>query len=118
MENALPSLSEKIFEIIEDQKGLDIKVVDVRGKSSVCDYIVIASGTSSRHVRGISEVIQRKLKEFKFRPLSVEGTETSEWILMDYDSVIVHLFKPETRELYKLEDMWEIDLPHRNSHAT
>jgi len=99
-----------ICKIIDEKKGEDIKILDVRKLTSVTDVIIIASGNSSRQLTAISDEIERKVKKtFKLRPLSVSGKEASEWILLDYNSIIVHLFLTKTREYYNLEELWERD---------
>ena len=99
-----------ICEIILDKKGENIKILDISKLTAVADVIVIASGNSTRQLSAISDDIERKIKKaFKIRPLSIAGRDASEWILLDYNSIIVHLFLTKTREYYNLEELWEKD---------
>jgi ribosome-associated protein len=95
-----------IAQIIFDKKGLNILALDVRGISTITDYIVIAEGNVDRHVRAITESLAKSLKEHGHRPLLVEG-KSSEWVVMDYGDVIIHLFTPEVRKKYGLEQIWQ-----------
>jgi ribosome-associated protein len=91
----------------EDNRGVNIVVLDVRELTSMFDFFVIVSGTSRRQLHAISEEIDRVLEqEVGDRRLGIEGYEESRWILLDYGDVIVHLFEPETRAYYALEDLW------------
>ena len=83
--------------------------VDLRSKSPLADFFIIASGTSSRHVIALSEAIVEAVHQKKIIPLSVEGKEEGEWVLVDLNDVILHLFKPETRAHYNLEKIWSLD---------
>ena len=103
------NVSDAILDIavkaLDDGKAEDIVVMDLQGKTSIASYMVIASGTSNRHVAALSEQVQLKLKEAGFKTAS-EGEEKADWILIDAFDVIIHLFKPEVREFYNLEKMW------------
>lgn len=92
---------------LDDGKAEDIVVIDLEGKSSIANYMVVASGTSNRHVASLAENLQLKLKEKGFASAS-EGEEKADWILVDAYDVIVHIFKPEVREFYSLEKMWSM----------
>lgn len=101
---------DKILEIIkttlDDNKAQDIEVIDLRGKTSIASYMVVASGTSQRHVVSLAEHVQAALKKQKYISSS-EGEEKGDWVLIDAFDVIVHIFKPEVREFYNLEKMWK-----------
>jgi len=99
-------LLNEIIHSASDVKALDLVEMDVEGKSSVADFIVICHGTSTAHVKGISTKIEMNLKKHKLLPLGVEGYDTGEWILMDYNSVIVHIFLEEIRGNYQLEELY------------
>lgn len=103
--------AEDILKIIEttldDGKAEDIQVIDLAGKSSIANYMVVASGTSNRHVAALAEHVQMKLKENGCPSMS-EGEEKADWILIDAYDVIVHIFKPEVRAFYSLEKMWSM----------
>ncbi|WP_312941540.1 ribosome silencing factor [Stutzerimonas balearica] len=92
---------------LEDLKGQDIVVIDVRGKTSVTDYMVIASGTSSRQVKALAENVLEKVKEQGVRPLGSEGLDGGEWALLDLGDVVVHVMQVPTRQFYDLERLWQ-----------
>jgi ribosome-associated protein len=91
---------------LEDLKAKDIMTFDVRGRTSITDMMVIASGTSTRHVKSIADNVQKFAKEAGFAPIGVEGARESEWVLVDLGYVIVHVMLPRTRVLYNLERLW------------
>jgi ribosome-associated protein len=93
---------------LEDLKARDIQVLDVRGLTSVTDYLLIASGTSNRHVVSIANSVVQVAKEAGQRPLGVEGQDAGEWVLVDLVDVVVHIMQPRVREFYKLEDLWTV----------
>lgn len=105
--------AEKILELVhsalEDMKAKEIVDLDVRGRSSVTDYMVIASGTSKRHVASIGEEVVVKLKEAGLMPLGSEGQGVSDWILVDLGDVVVHVMMPDARDFYDLERLWGVD---------
>lgn len=96
---------------LDEAKAEDVVTIDLKGKSSIGDYMVIASGRSDRHVGAIADQIQRKLKEHGFGRVRVEGTEACDWVLIDAIDIIVHVFRPEVREFYNLEKMWSAERP-------
>jgi ribosome-associated protein len=93
---------------LEDMKARDLQVLDVRGLTSVTDYLLIASGTSDRHVRSLAQAVVDSAKQAGLPPLGVEGQESGEWVLVDLCDVVVHVMQPRTREFYKLEDLWAV----------
>lgn len=101
--------SERILEIVvnslDDGKADDIVVMDLQGKTSIANQMVVASGTSQRHVAALAEQVQMKLKAEGYKSVS-EGEEKADWVLIDAFDVIVHIFKPEVRDFYNLEKMW------------
>ncbi len=110
MEKSDEQILKLICEIILDKKGENIKILDISKLTTVADVIVIASGNSTRQLSAMSDDIERKIrKSFRIRPLSIAGRDASEWILLDYNSIIVHLFLTKTREYYNLEELWEKD---------
>ena len=98
---------------LDDLKARDIREVDVREKSSVTDLLVIASGTSSRHVKSIADEVVRKAKQAGLPPIGVEGQREAEWVLVDLGDIVVHVMLPRTREFYGLERLWTVgdDMP-------
>jgi len=105
MENK--ALSLEVFKILDDKKGHDIKVLDVQGLTSIADYFIIATGTSTKHASSLAESVEETLSDMGYEPSHKEGHRTGDWILLDYLDVIVHVFTNETREFYKLEKMWK-----------
>lgn len=113
MQNA--NLKSIVETAVEDAKGKDIVVMDVRGLTSITDYMVIVSGTSDRHVKAIADHVVERVKAQGYRPLGIEGERAAEWILVDIGDVVVHVMKPRTREFYKLERLWSADKHSRDS---
>ncbi len=98
-----------VLAALDDGKGRDIKVIDVRQKTSITDYMVIASGTSERHVKSLADQVVEKAKASHIEPLGVEGQATGEWVLVDLGDAIVHVMKPQIRDFYQLEKFWQGD---------
>jgi ribosome-associated protein len=96
----------RVLSSLEDDKAEDIVTIDLRGRSSIGDYMVICSGRSSRQVGAIAEKLTERLKEDFGRICKVEGKDQGDWVLIDSSDVIVHVFRPEVREFYQLEKMW------------
>ena len=104
-------LKNKILKILDNNKALDIISINLDGKSSIADHMIVASGTSSRHIQALSEQV---LEQFKLNGIvncKIEGTESSDWKLIDGIDVIVHIFNPEKRKFYELEKMWSELIP-------
>jgi ribosome-associated protein len=101
-------LLEIVITALQDVKGVDIKVIDVRGLTSITDRMVIVSGTSSRHIKALAENVVLEAKRHGFPVLGVEGEETTGWILVDLSDIVVHIMMPETREFYALEKLWSV----------
>lgn len=93
---------------LEDLKARDVQVLDVRKLTSVTDYLLIASGTSDRHVKSLAENIVASMRAVGEKPLGVEGQDAGEWVLIDLNEVIVHVMQARTRDFYKLEDLWAL----------
>lgn len=96
---------------LDEAKAEGVVAIDIRGKSSIGDYMVIASGRSDRHVGAVSEQIERRLKERGHGRVRIEGRPQCDWVLIDIGDVIVHVFRPEVREFYNLEKMWSAERP-------
>ena len=94
---------------LEELKAVDIKVLDVRGKTSIADFMILASGTSDRHVKSLADSVSVEAKKAGVKPLGVEGTDVGEWVLVDLIDVIVHIMQPRIRDFYGLEKLWSMD---------
>jgi ribosome silencing factor RsfS/YbeB/iojap len=108
-----PSLRSVVIAALEDMKALEIKVLDVRGLTDIADTMVIASGTSDRHVRSVAQRVVEKTKQAGFRPHGVEGQQDSDWVLIDLHDLIVHVMLPRVREFYGLEKLWDMTASKR-----
>jgi ribosome-associated protein len=106
-----------VIDALADMKALEVKVLDVRGLTDIADFMVIASGTSDRHVRSVAQRVVEKTKEAGFRPHGVEGQQDSEWVLIDLNEMIVHVMLPRVREFYGLEKLWDITATKRAARA-
>ena len=104
-------LLDMVGKSLDDDKAVDVVVIDLRNKSSIADYMVIASGRSSRQVGAMAEHLRAKLKIAGVPDVGVEGERLGDWVLVDGGDVIVHLFRPEIRSFYNLEKMWGAELP-------
>ena len=100
------SLLDLALGALSDKKGGHIVSLDVRGMTTVTDYMIIADGASSRHVKSLAEGVIEKAKQAGVKPLGVEGERAAEWILVDLDDVVVHIMSPQTRAFYQLERLW------------
>ena len=105
-------LAEKISAVLDDKKAIGIKIIETSKQTIIADYFVIATGTSSTHIKSLAGEIEFQLKENKenespgFAPSRISGHESADWIILDYDSVLVHIFNSEARDYYKLEKLW------------
>jgi len=99
-------LKKVVVDALDDLKGVDIKVLDVRGKTSITDVLVIVAGNSTRQVSALADNVVVKVKEAGLQPLSIEGQRGSNWVLVDLGDVVVHVMLPETRDFYNLEKLW------------
>ncbi len=97
------------LEALDDGKAIDVRVMDVRGKTSIADYMVIASGTSDRHVKSLASRVVEDVKHGGLQPLGVEGETVGEWVLVDLIDIIVHVMQPRIRVFYQLEKFWQGD---------
>lgn len=100
------SMLDVIVATLDDGKAEEIVAIDLRGKSSIADHMVVASGRSTRQVTALAEQVASKLKDLGLGRVSIEGKTQGDWVLLDAGDVIVHIFRPEVREFYKLEKMW------------
>ena len=109
------SLKAVVVEALEDMKAANIKVLDVRPLTDITDTMVIASGTSDRHVRSVADRVIEKAKAAGFRPFGIEGERDGEWVLVDLPDVLVHIMLPRIREFYGLEKLWDARVPMRDA---
>ncbi len=105
------ALLDHILAWLDEAKAEKVVAIDIRGKSSLGDYMVIATGRSDRHVSAIAEQVQRKLKEEGYGRARIEGQPQCDWVVVDAGDIIVHVFRPEVREFYNLEKMWSAERP-------
>ena len=111
----IEELKKLVIDALEDLKVKDLKVVDVRGKSSITDIMVIASGTSDRHLKSLAGSVVTKAKQAGHPPIGVEGENGGEWVLVDLGDVVVHIMMPEVRDFYNLEKLWETSGAEENA---
>jgi ribosome-associated protein len=102
-------LRDFVVETLEDMKARDLSVIDVRGKTSITDFMVIASGTSDRHVKAIAEAVAFRAKQKGCPPMGQEGVRDGEWALIDLNGVVVHVMQSKVRDFYQLERLWSVD---------
>jgi len=100
---------------LDEMKALQVKVLDVRKLTDIADTLIIASGTSDRHVRSIAERVLEHAKKAGFRAMGVEGQRDGEWVLVDLQDVIVHVMLPRVREIYRLENLWDVSAARREA---
>jgi len=105
---AKPTLKAVVLAALDDMKALEVKLLDVRGLTDIADFMVIASGTSDRHVRSVAQRVVEKTKEAGYRPHGVEGQQDADWVLIDLNDMIVHVMLPRVREFYGLEKLWDM----------
>ena len=106
-------LRQRVIAALEELKAKDVREIDVRGKTSIADFLVIASGTSTRHVKSIADEVVKYAKQAGMMPLGVEGQRDAEWVLVDLGDIVVHVMLPRIREFYGLERLWTVgdDMP-------
>jgi len=106
---SIEELKHLILTALEDMKAVDIVELDVNGKTSVTDWLIIASGTSSRHVKSIASAVAVDAKKHGSKPLGIEGESMGEWVLVDLGDIVVHIMQPHVRDFYDLEKLWNFD---------
>lgn len=112
------TLSALAADALDDLKGTDIQTLDVRDKTSVADFMVLATGSSSRHVKSLAERVVERVEAQGLRALGIEGTDSCEWVLVDLGDVLVHVMQAQTRDLYALEKLWSVGAGGRAQSAT
>ncbi len=105
----MDSLEKALFcaETANDNKAIDLVMLELKNETALADYFIICNGTSDRHIKAMAENIEHKLKEKGIKALGKEGMQESKWILLDYDDVIIHIFQKEERDFYDLERLWD-----------
>jgi len=106
-----PPLVTLVEAAVDDIKGLDRKLIDVRELTTITDYMLVCTGTSNRHVKSIADNIIAKAKEAGFRPLGIEGLDAGEWVLVDLGDVVAHVMQAQARAFYQLEKLWDVPPP-------
>ena len=107
----ISNLKKEIIKTLDSNKALDIVSIDLEGKSSIADFMIIASGTSSRHIQSLSEQVFEKFRSYGVHNCKIEGKDSNDWKLVDGIDLIVHIFNPEKRKFYELEKMWSELMP-------
>ena len=107
----ISKIKDSIEKILDNNKAQNIKSINLKNKSYIADYMIIASGTSSRHLQALSEILMEELKKLGLNNCKIEGKDSADWKLVDTQDIIVHIFHPEKREFYDLENMWSEETP-------
>jgi ribosome-associated protein len=111
------ALEKTVLTALDDMKAVNVRVLDVRSLTDIADTMIVASGTSDRHVRSIADHVVQQVKSGGQRPYGVEGTRDGEWVLVDLQDVLVHVMLPRVREFYSLEQLWEVPAAARKAPA-
>ncbi|MBU6420739.1 MAG: ribosome silencing factor [Gammaproteobacteria bacterium] len=101
-------LRDLVVNALQDMKGVEVRVLDVRGMTTLMDFMVIASGTSDRHVKSLAREVQDDARRAGVKPMGVEGEQEGEWVLVDLRDVVVHVMRPQIRDFYNLEKLWSL----------
>ena len=104
-------LANLILDVLDEHSAQDIIEIDIRGKSSISDYMIVTSGRSNRHVGALSDYLIKSLKNIRKKNIGIEGLKSCDWVLIDVGDVIVHLFRPEVRAFYNIEKIWSMPSP-------
>ena len=107
----ISEIKKKIEQILDDNKAQNIVTINLKNKSYIADFMIIATGTSSRHLQALSEILVFELKKLGLNNCKIEGKDSNDWKLVDTQDVIVHIFHPEKRDFYNLEQMWSEEMP-------
>ncbi len=102
-----------VLDSLDADKAIDVAVIELQGKTTLADFMVVATGTSRRHILAMAEKLRDRLKKAGFGAIEAEGLEEASWVLLDAGDVIVHLFRAETRALYDIERLWSVAPPRR-----
>ena len=104
-------IKKNIEKILDDNKAKNITTIDLKNKSYIADYMIVASGTSSRHLQALSEILVTELKKIGLQGCRIEGRDSKDWKLVDAIDIIIHIFHPDKKEFYDLEKMWSEEIP-------
>jgi len=107
----IDQLRKEVERILADNKAIEIKSINLKNKTSIADFMIVASGNSSRHIQALSEILVEKLKNKGVKNCRLEGRNSNEWKLIDAEDIIIHIFHPEKRKFYDLERMWSELIP-------
>ena len=110
-------LKAMIEQSLDSDKAEDVKIIDLRGQTAIADYMIVASGTSSRQVGALADKLQQRLKGLGVSEVRVEGKDQCNWVIVDAGDIVVHLFRPEVREFYNIEKMWQAQTPIQNGSS-
>jgi len=113
----IEQLKRLALNVLDDMKARDVSVMDVRGKTTVTDFMIVASGTSERHVKALAEMVAFRAKDAGEPPLGTEGVREGEWALVDLDGLVVHIMLPKVRDFYSLERLWSAPVPAASQAA-
>ena len=111
-------LLKAVQEVLDDRKGHNIVTLDVRGKTSFTDYMIVVTGTSDRHLKSLCDYVVEKAKELGFKPLGIEGDLGSDWVLLDLADIIVHAMTAQARGFYQLEKLWSVEGSAQSEYET
>lgn len=104
-------LRDLVIDALQDMKGMDIHTLDVRGMTAITDFMIIASGTSDRHVKSLARNVLDQARSAGVKPMGIEGEQEGEWVLVDLRDVVAHIMRPQVRDFYNLEKLWGMDVP-------
>ena len=107
----ITAIKDNIEKILDDNKAISITSINLKNKSYIADYMIVASGTSSRHLQSLSEILVIELKKLGIENCRIEGKDSADWKLVDAHDIIVHIFHPEKRKFFDLEKMWSEEIP-------
>jgi len=108
-------IKRNIEKVLDDNKAQNIVTIDLKNKTYIADYMIVASGTSSRHLQSLSEILVTELKKIGLNNCNIEGRESNDWKLVDAIDIIVHIFHPEKRDFYDIEKMWSEEIPNEKA---
>ena len=108
-------IKRNIEKVLDDNKAQNIVTIDLKNKTYIADYMIVASGTSSRHLQSLSEILVTELKKIGLNNCNIEGRESNDWKLVDAIDIIVHIFHPEKRNFYDIEKMWSEEIPNEKA---